>query len=96
MALYHKGDVKNVLQFFSLISDGLGSVEFDKKNSLEQKKTPGRLPPLKQTIEAKVEYFPSNFSVCIGMHITGFSYNVAPCKHFFNNPKDIKSEVLAL
>ena len=31
MALYHKGDVKNgftyVLQFFSLISDGLGGVD---------------------------------------------------------------------
>ena len=32
MALYHKWDVKNgfayVLQFFSLISDGLGGVEY--------------------------------------------------------------------
>ena len=32
MALYHKWDVKNdfayVLQFFSLISDGLGSVSY--------------------------------------------------------------------
>jgi hypothetical protein len=37
MALYHKWDVKNdfpyVLQFFSLISDGLGSVISDEKNN---------------------------------------------------------------
>ena len=42
MALYHKWDVKNdfayVLQFFSLISDSLGSVcNNDSLNSLNQK-----------------------------------------------------------
>ena len=38
MALYHRWDVKNdfayVLQFFSLISDGLGSVSCELSNSI--------------------------------------------------------------
>ena len=40
MALYHKWDVKNgfayVLQFFSLISDSLGSVDSDREINKEE------------------------------------------------------------
>ena len=50
MALYHKWDVKNdfayVLQFFSLISDGLGSVRMDHSLAGERVNQKGPLTAL--------------------------------------------------
>ena len=55
MALYHKWDVKNdfayVLQFFSLISDSLGSVKQYLQN-------------LTNLENAQMDWFESKYSVC--------------------------------